>query len=353
MPLHPQKQLALGSTCFRQQLASCRGIRDDRSGEDQGSEGDDAFLLDELSRRIQDVEAAKAKSVEVLAEGVQLRAAQLREADELEAKLRSSTSKGTTIQLPVVVFDALLPNQRLEGSTDDPTFCRFLRDLGLGGVFVMISWNPYKRRARRNGVLVRIEFVDSIRTPATRSAETQDPTAIPSSVDFILTGQLPCRVVGPDQAMTARVGHWRREYDSDGEQHLLGWGIERFLDVQLPPAASGAAAALPANADAEDAPAAPESPSTEWSSSDVACLPIGDSDERDASDDTVALAGSLLPLLDKWFFLASDAGTYNKQQAQSVCVWCVCVCACMPVRARRSRYIECTWKRERSNKESR
>lgn len=100
-----------------------RGLRMlGRDGEDGTGEDDEAFALGELASRIREIEAAKARSVEELAEGVQLRAKELREADELEAKILSGSSKDTPVSLPVVVFDALLPNQVLEGSTDDPTF---------------------------------------------------------------------------------------------------------------------------------------------------------------------------------------------------------------------------------------
>jgi hypothetical protein len=93
-----------------------------RDDEDGMGENDEAFALGELASRIREIEAAQARSVEELAQGVQLRAKELREADELEAQILSGSSKDTPVSLPVVVFDALLPNQRLEGSTDDPTF---------------------------------------------------------------------------------------------------------------------------------------------------------------------------------------------------------------------------------------
>jgi hypothetical protein len=98
----------------------------------------------------------------------------------------------------------------------------------------MISWNPYKRRARRNGVLVRIEFVDCVRARNPAATDLSDPTLVPSAVDFILVGRHPCRVVGPPVHMQDRVGHWRmvcvcvcararalyyipQEYDQGGE----------------------------------------------------------------------------------------------------------------------------------------
>ena len=100
-----------------------RGLRMlGRDGEDGTGEDDEAFALGELASRIREIEAAKARSVEELAEGVQLRAKELREADELEAQILSGSRKDRPVSLPVVVFDALLPNQQLEGSTDDPTF---------------------------------------------------------------------------------------------------------------------------------------------------------------------------------------------------------------------------------------
>ena len=295
--------------CRKKNSLQCRrwhqqyGLR--ALGGEDGPGEDDGLGMDELASRIQKIEDAKARSVEALAEGLQLRANELREAKETEELV----IRDKAANLPVVVFDALLPNQRLEGSTTDPTFCRFLRDLALGGMFVMVSWNPYKRRARRNGVLVRIEFVDSVRIPD--ATDLSVPTSVPSSVDFIMVGLMPARVVGPAVGMEARVGHWRREYDPDGEQHLLGWGSERFLDAQLPPEWRTGGGILGPS----EAPACPDvtSPSVAWSSTEVLCLPTSDCAAEETAADAVALALFLIPLLDKWFFLASDQDTYAKE----------------------------------------
>lgn len=56
------------------------------------------------------------------------------------------------LDVPVICFDAILPNQVMEGSTSDSTFVSFLRELGLGGWFVMTSLDFKKRLVRRNGI---------------------------------------------------------------------------------------------------------------------------------------------------------------------------------------------------------
>ena len=68
---------------------------------------------------------------------LQSRIERLRRNDEQQSQM---TDVGTAVSsCPVICMDALLPAQRMEGSTSDPTFGVFLRDLSIGGVFVMTS----------------------------------------------------------------------------------------------------------------------------------------------------------------------------------------------------------------------
>eukprot|EP00965_Chrysotila_dentata_P149940 4951808-Pleurochrysis_carterae.AAC.1 len=113
----------------------------------------------------------------------------------------------------------MLPRQRLDFATQDPTFSKLLRDLGLGGLFVMVGVNSRQRKLHRYGVVVRISLVDAIYK-----------NGIPTEVRACLDGRRRAWVCGPATALAARVGRWRREYDPDGEVKALGWGLERFVD---------------------------------------------------------------------------------------------------------------------------
>jgi hypothetical protein len=195
------------------------------------------------------------------------------------------------LKVPVVSFDALLPGQKLEGQTTDPTFCRLLQTLGLGGQFVMISINNSKRMLRRNGVVCRIEIMD-----AKASTEIE-----PTAVNFVVSGTRRCRLVGPSEQFRTRVGRWRRSHDPDGEESRLGWGDERFVDA-LPEVIS----MMEEDTEEEDVSAlqVPE-PSTSW----VDCQLYDDSDSQ--NEQVVALAQEILPLLERWEKLASDPKTFE------------------------------------------
>lgn len=220
--------------------------------------------MTELSRRIQSITAAD--------------------------KLEQDSSTGM-ITLPVISFDSLLPNQRLVGTTTDPTFSRLLRDLGLGGLFVMTSLDPSKRMLRRNGVIARIEIVDA----------SSISESLPTAVDFCIVGRRRCRLIGPSNGFVARVGRWRRVYDPDGEESMLGWGQERFVDV-LPNATSLH----------EDHEATMEEdgsmPHTQWSVNQIDCALTDDDND---SEHVIRKAERLIPLLDKWLSLASNSHTYE------------------------------------------
>ena len=62
-------------------------------------------------------------------------------------------------ELPLVVMESLLPNQRLDFWTSDATFCEFLYDQGKGSTFGMVGVDPMSRRIMRKGVEVVVDSV--------------------------------------------------------------------------------------------------------------------------------------------------------------------------------------------------
>lgn len=206
-------------------------------------------------------------------------------------KLQESLSVGN-LQLPTIVFDALLPNQKIAASTTDETFGRFLRNVGIGGMFVMTSINHSKRMLRRNGVVARIEIVD---------AKSIHENFAPTAVDFSIVGVCHCRLVGPSQNMSARVGRWRRVYDPDGEESALGWGMERFVDAAIEATSVSTT---------EETQETDSQQQTEWSTNEVDC-DITDPDNKNHNATLVERVETILPLLDQWQSLASNTATYN------------------------------------------
>jgi hypothetical protein len=53
----------------------------------------------------------------------------------------------------------------------------------------------------------------------------------PTAVTFIIAGKRRCEILGGATSMKIRVGRWRRDYDPDGEEARLGWGEEKFVDI--------------------------------------------------------------------------------------------------------------------------
>jgi hypothetical protein len=140
-------------------------------------------------------------------------------------------SSSKVVELPVICMDAMLPKQKLQLRTTDPTFGCFLRDgIGLGGIFVMVSLNPATRLIRRHGTCVKLQALDVVCSAAT----SKDA---PTAVDFEIVGLCRCRLVGPPREggggttiMRQRIGRWRRGYDPNGEESMLGWDMERFQE---------------------------------------------------------------------------------------------------------------------------
>ena len=271
-----------------------------RQQQPQPADDQDSTIMAELSRRIQTLKAAE----QVL---------QRQEQSKYETNNQTAgvtTNESSLLELPVLSMDALLPGQRLEGTTTDPTFGRLLREIGLGGLFVMTSLNPSSRRIRRHGVMVQIKVVDAPyyqnQNQVNRHPQSHSPSmgpSTPTAVDFVLVGQRPCRVVGPSQNMQVRIGRWRRAYDSEGEEAQLGWGMERFMDRTVNDEKTDDRTKL-----SEDK----ETSHTEWSLTTVELISQGRNETEDTDpNDLVRKAQSLIPLLDQWYELASNSQTYD------------------------------------------
>lgn len=258
---------------------------DDDSGDD---------MMKELSRRISDLAETEKSASQNFEAGLQRRIKAVKESDALEA---DAVQSGTA-HLPAIAFDSLLPNQRLSGRTTDPTFGKLLRDLGLGGLFVMVSVDARARKVRRNGVVARIEYVD-VDAPETSTWGGVGPGGeAPTAVDFRIVGRTRCRIVGPCTDMVERVGRWRRGHDPDGEEAVLGFADERFLDSPF-----GIEEKVNGGADFEFLV-------SEWTPVKVDCALTNESDEE-VTQDMVDKADNIVPLLERWIDLASSTKTYE------------------------------------------
>eukprot|EP00984_Skeletonema_dohrnii_P018715 scaffold8790_cov126-Skeletonema_dohrnii-CCMP3373.AAC.8 len=252
--------------------------------------GDKSFS-ESLTQRIAEVQERES----VFVSGLQNRVKKIVEADELDTVMSSKDANNNIIvDLPVVCLDALLPNQRLQGSTTDPTFCNFLRTLGLGASFVMTSINNRQRRMRRVGVVAKIELVD------VDANSDSNSSFCPTSVTFCIVGTRRCEILGPEERMKTRIGRWRRSYDPDGEESRLGWGLESFVD---------SAKEVP-NLDNTDIAVSSESSDTQWTNSRVRIIDDAEEDAN-ANAEAVAKAAQIIPMIEQWMALASDQTTYD------------------------------------------
>lgn len=268
--------------CHRGRAPALRNAADD--------DNDEISFSKSLKQRIAEVQESES----VFVSGLQNRVNKVVEADELDSVMLSKDANNITIvDLPVLTFDALLPNQKLQGTTTDPTFCNFLCELGLGGSFVMTSINNRQRRMRRFGVVAKIELVDV--------EASSDPNSIfsPTSVTFCIAGtKRRCEILGPKERMKIRIGRWRRSYDPDGEESRLGWGIESFVDRAK------------VVTDFDDVSASSESSETQWTNSRVRIIDDVEEDTN-ASAEAVAKAKQIIPLIEQWLALASNQTTYD------------------------------------------
>ena len=292
------------------------GSDDDDNDESQSS----GFDASDLSKRIQQLKDSESQASEKFASGLEQRVRELRSAKAIEDKFDSNEedSSSSFVSLPVICFDALLPNQKMEGSTEDPTFTRFLmEEAGLGGWFVMTSFEFRSRKVRRNGVLCKVEFLDAA---ASSSLQNSDPKRrIPTSLDFVIVGKRRCRLAGEKEGLEARVGRWRRIYDENGEESVLGWGMERFTD-ELPSSENdddddgdGDDDDVALSLMQEEVETSTMKDPKQWTSNPIEVHRINES-ENLASIDPASLdkAESLIPLLDEWLSLASNPDTYGK-----------------------------------------
>lgn len=241
------------------------------------------------------------------------RMADVEDRDLEEAALYAKDSAS----LPVVCLDALMPRQCLDFTTEDPTFSRFLRHIGLGGLFGIVGLNFRQKRLRRDGVIARVGLVDA----SCASPETQEHT--PTAVRACLIGRRRIRVSGPAVGMTQRVGRWRQGYCSDeliGGGPALGWGEESFVDA--PKSSSSSRDACGSEIDsALELPTCPEI----WSDTSVEILMEQDEvflfqqntgvespiDVPTSPSDVIEDAETLRSLLDDWQRLARDLRTYE------------------------------------------
>jgi len=237
----------------------------------------------DLSKRIREARQTQDSFIE----GLQKRINIVSKSQEFDEQLRGSS----IVELPTVCFDALLPNQRLSGSTTDSTFMTFLRKLGLGGSFVMTSLNNRQRRMRRFGVVAKIEFVDM-------DGDLEDCTA----VSFVLLGRQRCEIIGPTDSMSERIGRWRRGYDPDGEELRLGWGSESFVRRTSPAedVVQDATISSPQIGSPPDV--------SEWTTNRIRTV---EDKVEEVDPATIDHATRLIPLVEKWIDLASDQSTYD------------------------------------------
>ena len=276
------------------------GFDDKDESNSFNAEYDDLFDLSILSDRISQV---KQKS---FVSGLKKRMKSIARADEFDSSIsyeNNNIADGELIivDLPVVCFDALLPNQSLTGSTTDPTFCHFLQTIGLGGTIVITSLNSRQRKLRRFGVIARIELVD---VDTNDAMEEDSLLSIPTSVTFSIAGKRRCEILGPSNDMKQRVGRWRRVYDPNGEGDRLGWGEERFVD-------SNSDDTISLDVLGESATAVTiTSDDTLWNTNKVLIIDE-DSEDSEPSSNAVASAAYLIPLIERWISLASEQTTYD------------------------------------------
>ncbi|KAL7473741.1 hypothetical protein ACHAXS_014487 [Conticribra weissflogii] len=271
-----------------------------------------------LSERISQIQLSESDFVS----GLQRRVTRVAQAEERDAAMSyghaaddaaATSDDDIVVSLPVITFDALLPRQRLSGSTTDPTFGDFLRSLGLGGSFVMTSVNTRQRKIRRFGVVAKIELVDAEGDDGdgegNADGRSEGWLSSPTAVTFSVVGTRRCEILGPTKGMQSRIGRWRRGYDPDGEESRLGWGDERFVDraeesTWQPPKVGG-------SDDISEGFTRETADSTEWTDNDVLII---DEFSEDVDATTAAMGNAthtVLPLISQWLSLASDPRTYD------------------------------------------
>ncbi|OEU17053.1 hypothetical protein FRACYDRAFT_239656 [Fragilariopsis cylindrus CCMP1102] len=279
-----------------------------------------------LQQRVQELQSSKA--IEEL----------LFNNDNDSSNDNDNNNNDVTLSLPVITFDALLPQQKLEGSTEDTTFIKFLiHEIGLGGHFMMTSLEYKSRKIRRNGVVCKLEFLNAA------SATTTTPVAmtsssnnndLPTSVHFVIVGKKRCRVAvgnkansSKDKDLKLRIGRWRRCYDENCEESQLGWGEERFKDIdvvvdddddnnkgnddnEIVVDQSSSPTILPSSS--LPLPTDPK----QWNEIEIEYKDL-DNHENDSNNNDNNIASNiekveaLIPYVDEWYDLASNIKTYQ------------------------------------------
>lgn len=290
---------------------------------DYNSINDDEQLMNSLAQRIQQLQELSTQQEVRERQELSRRMRKLQESEGVQAVLEGQPITSSleeeedripnnrrVVTLPVVCFDALLPKQEMEGRTDDPLFCEFLRDqVGLGGWFVMTSLNFFTRTIRRHGTIIKVIGMDAINTEENGNTMDTKRSSIPTAVDFFLVGHSRCRVIGPNVGMKQRIGRWRRAYDPNGEVMMLGWGEERFTD-----AAEDLSAMISIDElESEDIDSKRQSRNN-WSNCWIE-VNLEDVERMNQYEQTTEVVTSLqqtLPgLVDEWFSLASNVATYE------------------------------------------
>lgn len=241
---------------------------------------------------------------------------ELKNSETLQEQLQSGISR---LQLPVLCMDAMLPKQRLQLRTSDAVFGRFLRDgIGLGGIFVMTSLSPATRMIRRHGVICKVQALDVVAASSSSSSNADDDESSssmmimsPTAVDFEIVGQSRCRVVGPREGMGRRIGRWRRGYDPDGEESVLGWGMERFQK------ANDELVVFSEDEEGDDGADGDKTDYTEWSTClvDVNLDRIDEHQDdmlsKDEESSTISKLDTLASMVQEWKELAINVQTFE------------------------------------------
>jgi len=285
---------------------SVTGARTSRiflSNKDKDNDEEDklsSFNAKELSERIQQIQKSESEESARFTRVEELQSSQK---DELQF---DSTGRAS---VPLLCFDAMVPGQKMEGSTADPVFINLLLNVGLGGWFGMTSLDFENEMMRRNGVLCKVKYIDVAKM--TNPNQNVNDAFLPTLVNFVITAKRRFRVIGKGENLELRVGMWRRAYDFNEEESLLGWGEERFLDL---PSRTESKSGSNTDTDDDNIEMKKEEsfPSTHWTQTNVECnLDETENNRENASDEIIQKAQSILPLIDQWYDLASNPKTYQ------------------------------------------
>ena len=305
--IHPDT----GAPDFSWKLSSSKNDDDDNDTNDNYNYASDKnrneFNTTILTNRIQQMKESESENSDKFTSGLHQRIQEIRSSKQMEEQLLDDSK---TSYLPVICMDAMLPNQRMEGKTEDTTFIQLLLDSGLGGWFVMTSLDFRSKKIRRSGVLCKIEFVDAAKKETNHKKDDTFKFRLPTSVDFVIVGKRRCRVVGKREDLRLRIGRWRRGYDENGEEAVLGWGDERFLDLSE---------TIP-NDDTNELSHRDDSKSLtsqQWSLTQIQCNNL-DPNET-ITQEMITKTQTLLPMIDEWYNLASNEETYYNTNVTATC----------------------------------